>query len=741
MNNNATNEQDYAPDNPEWGKVRLIMRGDTVGGGLNGNLNKPIIDLAKRMAYIKKQNEDIIEQAKTGFVLLTSFEEGATITLPNEVLLYKADGQYYRWTGDLPKVVDTNSTPENSGGIGGGGWVLVGDSSLKSILSSEEGSRYIGYKGSTLQAEIDSNGRLNDYISKMAAGQTVKIACYGDSTTDGNTTTGWIQNTFGTNHNDDAPNAWPMQLQIILRDMYKNNNIFVFNAGYSGQRLDNGWATKNYENAITENPYYGQCDIVFVGFGINDANSTSAQLLDNTLNQTNLLIDKIKKSGALPILLTCNVVRNKRTGDIDNKPQKIERINNLKKYIAEMRNIPLFDLDSIMKSWMQNNNDSYNYADLQPDNTHWGDLGHKYQACWLANMLYNSIVKIDNNNTYESIYFLDARANSPIGSNATSTTTSCKFGLNPYIPPTQFDCRNQVLLDVWVWCEHANASIVYRRMLSDARTSSIKTTDILTGESRLTTAGFLFGYDMYTAVDAPEFIGQLKYGLNRVQLVGDDSLVKNTFFGHFDFVVNYNAKLTNKNILQNTGVFRDYKTLTAPANSALIEPSLSFTSDIYDSYGKNVIQLFTRNQSAYIYIEGKFDNMSGVFLAQAPGRNKNTISGIMLYFSSGFISVYVHCHNTITKGNFYTNIGYVKSNVDNDSIQRIKLKTYFNGNGYASIDIYQGESVQTISWEGVTDSLPTTAGVAGNIYRFCARGETKTSNVELNRFEVWYTDQ
>lgn len=577
-------------------------------------------------------------------------------------------------------------------------------------------------------------------FSKMAAGQTVKIACYGDSTTDGNLTSGWIKNTFDTNHNDDAPNAWPKQLQIILREMYKNENIFVFNAGYSGQRLDNAWGTQNYEKSIINNPHYGPCDIVFISFGFNDADSTTINLLDDTLIQTNLLIDKIKDSDALPILLTCNVACNKETEDNDNKSFKKEQFNNLKKYIAKMRNIPLFDQDAIMHCWMQNNNCSY--ADMQSDNNHWGDLWHRYQASWLASMLFNHIVKIDNANTYESIHFLDARANSPIGSNTTSTTTSCKFGLNPYIPLSRFDCRNQVLLDVWVWCEHSDASIVYRRMLGDARTSNIKITDMLTGKANETTAGFLFGYDMYSVVDAPEYIGNLKYGLNRVQLIGDDSLTGNTVFGHFDFVANYQAKLINKNILQSIGVFRDYKTLTAPADSALIETNFSFTSDIYDSYGKNVIQLFTKNKTTNIYIEGKFDDMSGIFLAQAPGRNKDTISGILLYFVSGFVSVYIHCYNTRRKVNFFSKIGYVSSSADKNAVYRLRLKTYFNKNGYASIDVYHDEVLAgTISWEGVSEYLPPISGVAGNIYRFCPRGEKKTINIELSRFEVWYSER
>ena len=738
------NEQDYAPDEPEWGPVRLIMRNDTVGGGLNGNLNKPVIDLAKRMAYIKKQNEDISQNATAGFILLSSFEKGATLTLANEILLFQADSQYYRWTGTLPKTVDANSTPATTGGIGGGKWVLIGDSSLRSELSGSDGSARIGYKGSTLQAELDSNGLLDYYISQMAAGQTVKIACYGDSTTDGNTTTGWIRNVAGSNHNDNAQKAWPAQLQNILREMYKNKNIFVFNAGFSGTRLDNGWATKNYEKLIVNNQFYGRCDIIFIGFGINDAGSNNGNLLNDSLIQTNLLIDKIKKSGALPILLTCNVVRSKSTGRGDNKLLKIERLNNLKKYIAKMRNIPIFDLDSAMKGWMQKNTDKYNYSDLQSDKTHWGDLGHQYQASWLANILFNNIVKIDSNNTYESIYFLDPRSNSPIGSDLISTTTNAKFGVNPYVLSSKFDCRNQILMDIWVWCEHSDASIIYRRLLSDANDSIIKITDILTGNIIKTTSGFFAsGFNVYSTVDAPHYIGQLKYGLNRIQLVGDNNIVTEVLFGHFDFVANYQAKLANKNILQNTGIFRDYKTLIAHESEPQRSVSFQFSTDIYDNYGTNVIQLFNKDKITNIYLEGIFVSGTGVFLVQANGRNKNTINGIMLFGFGGTVSIYVHSYDTETNESRYTRIGnYVAFSVDSDGKHRIKLRAYFNQNGYATIDFYQnnGTLINTISWEGVTNSIPPLSGVAGNIYRYCEEGLKKEMNIELNRFEVWYTD-
>lgn len=79
-----------------------------------------------------------------GYITLDSFEDGNTITLPNQVLRYEANGEYYRWDGTLPKTVPAGSTPESSGGVGPGKWVSVGDASLRGDLASSGGTSLIG---------------------------------------------------------------------------------------------------------------------------------------------------------------------------------------------------------------------------------------------------------------------------------------------------------------------------------------------------------------------------------------------------------------------------------------------------------------------------------------------------------------------------------------------------------------------------------------------------------------------
>ena len=90
-----------------------------------------------------------------GWVLRESFEDGATLTLPNDALLWESNGEYYRWAGALPKTVPANSTPESSGGIGEGAWIGIGDAALKTMLSSSAGASMIGMAaGGTLQQII-----------------------------------------------------------------------------------------------------------------------------------------------------------------------------------------------------------------------------------------------------------------------------------------------------------------------------------------------------------------------------------------------------------------------------------------------------------------------------------------------------------------------------------------------------------------------------------------------------------
>lgn len=98
---------------------------------------------------------------KYGYITMDSFEDGATLTLPNQVLRYEATGEYYRWDGEFPKIVPAGSTPDSTGEVKLGAWVSVGDASLRSDLASPSGSSLSGHSNGLSVAE-----NLNNLLAK-----------------------------------------------------------------------------------------------------------------------------------------------------------------------------------------------------------------------------------------------------------------------------------------------------------------------------------------------------------------------------------------------------------------------------------------------------------------------------------------------------------------------------------------------------------------------------------------------
>lgn len=119
-----------------------------------------------------------------GYITIDSFEDGSTLTLPNQVLRHEATGEYYRWDGDFPKNVPTGSTPESSGGIGLGLWLSVGDASLRSQLSSQNAG-FIVDDSNIKVSQPDSYGITRSLHEKNADIISVKdFGAVGDGVVD-----------------------------------------------------------------------------------------------------------------------------------------------------------------------------------------------------------------------------------------------------------------------------------------------------------------------------------------------------------------------------------------------------------------------------------------------------------------------------------------------------------------------------------------------------------------------------
>ncbi len=98
-----------------------------------------------------------------GYITMDSFEDGATLTLPNQTLRYEANGEYYRWDGEFPKIVPAGSTPDSTGEVKLGAWVSVGDASLRGDIAKFD------YKDKSFEDSLLKRPYIFESVSEMIA--------------------------------------------------------------------------------------------------------------------------------------------------------------------------------------------------------------------------------------------------------------------------------------------------------------------------------------------------------------------------------------------------------------------------------------------------------------------------------------------------------------------------------------------------------------------------------------------
>ncbi|MEL7694962.1 MULTISPECIES: tail fiber domain-containing protein [Pantoea] len=124
-----------------------------------------------------------------GWVPAGSFQAGANLTLPNQILKDTTDGEYYRWDGAFPKDVPANSTPSSAGGIGSGKWIAVGIGALAGE-GINEGDALITvkqpYAGSVARTQHNFNAQFSsilDFLGDTYNGTTNAAAAFNAANT------------------------------------------------------------------------------------------------------------------------------------------------------------------------------------------------------------------------------------------------------------------------------------------------------------------------------------------------------------------------------------------------------------------------------------------------------------------------------------------------------------------------------------------------------------------------------
>ncbi|WP_311746631.1 GDSL-type esterase/lipase family protein [Proteus penneri] len=306
-----------------------------------------------------------------GYITLDSFQKGAEITLPNQVLRDEITGEYYRWDGALPKSVQIGSTPDSSGGVGIGKWISVGDASVRSDLIKPTGASMIGANnGNTVQYEIDKINSSNmGSVSatyrvknlkllglankKLKSGDDLKIVCVGDSITAGydvnSTDKVPADNGDWATH---APIQYPLQVQNQL-NFYTSSLTKVINRGYSGDTAKacfNRWNTS--PNA----------HVAHIMLGINDAATGSGTTFEEYLDYMERLIKRYVDWGCGVVLHT---VTAKTFNNIDDPSTHFTQSLRI---LAEVYGCPVFESEEVHQFRL--------FSSVYSDGTHFNKAGY-----------------------------------------------------------------------------------------------------------------------------------------------------------------------------------------------------------------------------------------------------------------------------------------------------------------------------------------------------------------------------
>lgn len=350
-----------------------------------------------------------VEKAVDEFLINSGYEhkgdykQGLVLTERNQVFNYS--GNLYRLNGSASiPFTATNWQSDHSK------FTVIGDSSLRQDLGSgNKGAEIVRFSPSETVKEaiqdLKDKQTTGHAIAKLGgramSGLPVRIAIYGDSTTDGTATSGWTGNAVdgsgrakgNHNHNPESPNSWPVVLQSLLREISGNENINVYNAGYGGKAAITGWFLDNYDTAIHNNPHYRDATHVVIATGLNDVVQNNFNY-DNFLNALLNLIKKVKESGRTPVIVTPDVPFN----NIARNVTKVLGVaTNAIREAANLTGIELVDTGAWLVRWQNMREDNDRWAYHQMDGLHFSNIGHAQKASYFAKeMLKGFIVDVSD---------------------------------------------------------------------------------------------------------------------------------------------------------------------------------------------------------------------------------------------------------------------------------------------------------------------------------------------------------
>lgn len=292
---------------------------------------------------------------------------------------------------------------------------------------------------------------FNDAWNQWKSGKKFPIAFYGDSTVDGNNTTGYVANTLGKD--SQSPNTFCKKLETNLRSAAGNNKLRVYNAGFSGKDSAFGVANINAEFGIGTD--YSDVKMVGIGWGINDRlnySDTKAYregFKANIISQINWFYSK----GIQPFLLTTQAIvsPNVDTQYAKQYPLRTaEAINSIanevKRELSVEYNLELIDINKFTERFLLYS--PTDIATLIPDRLHFGDIGHQYEADLIFAHISPQVIFVE---TDTKIDYSTQKVINGVNEDKVTYSPIDQYGFKLYAKYPKSDGLDTKIMEAWVF--------------------------------------------------------------------------------------------------------------------------------------------------------------------------------------------------------------------------------------------------------------------------------------------------
>jgi hypothetical protein len=402
---------------------------------------------------------------------------------------------------------------------------------------------------------------LAGVASQWASKNKFPICFMGDSTTDGRVSTtngvtavpnsayneyrlvnGAVPDNIVYDHDElEVPNAYTSILQRMARNFYDSTTLRVYNAGYRGKALQDGWASTNIHNAIFGNTAYADVKMVILNFGINDAGYASVETLRSRVyNHTKAIILDCYYRGIQPVLMGTNTTAVPTEAGSGHNKEQVIIVDQVKKHLAQEFGIDFIDMNNEFMKFLTNSTFPYSTDFLLPDNYHGNDIYHMKQAeiVFCKYIAKDLIVMLDKGDKFVDVSMPMKKSNILESQMSTATYTRGQNQLrrNIVISPAEHDSyENTSVIEFWVWNECPKMSFIYSGVTQPNVNTALITDVTKLPQLRAISQPFtaldyslkniysgvlpsFVGTNTVIRTDTNYFIGNLDYGLNIISV-------------------------------------------------------------------------------------------------------------------------------------------------------------------------------------------------------------------------------